>query len=192
MYMHRSLLVFQCILFPVAMTAIKTKSQPTSGVQVDCDHVGLRLDPGVVPASVRVLAPGLSVTDVEALIVHGGGVHPQSVADGRQAVDADLAAVGVDLGDAVMHQRRYQPRLSLLGLAPWAEVRGRALVLRRERPPQPLHQRLGGARGCDGGVADEGDGVASFQQGAAREPGHSRNQHVYGGKRAGGQWQHLV
>lgn len=124
------------------------------------------------------------MTDVEALIVHGGRVHPQPVADGGQAVDANLAAVGVDLGDAIVHQRRYQLRLSVLGLALGAEVRRRFALLRWERPPQPLHQRLGGARGGDGGVADEGDGAASLQQGAARLPSYSRNQHVCGGKRA--------
>lgn len=79
------------------------KNKPTSCIQVDSDCFGLRLDPSVVPASVWVLAPCLSVARIQALIIHGRSVHPQSVADGGQTVDADLATVAVDLCDAVVH-----------------------------------------------------------------------------------------
>lgn len=79
------------------------KNKPTSCIQVNRDCFRLRLHPSVVPASVWVLAPCFSVARIQALIIHGRSVHPQSVADGGQTVDADLATVAIDLRDAVVH-----------------------------------------------------------------------------------------
>lgn len=136
----------------------------TSGVQVNRHFIWLRSGPSVVPASVWVLSPRLSMTSVQALILHGGGMHPQPVAGGGQAVDAHLAAaVGVGLCDTVVHERGYHCRFRFLG-GLGGDAGGRAASRFRDWhwPPQPLDLHLGGACGRHGGVADQGDGAASF------------------------------
>lgn len=133
----------------------------TSSVQINRHFIGLCSGPGVVPASVRVLSPCLGVTSVQALIVHGGGVHPKPVADDGHAVDAHLAAaaVAVDLYNAIVHEHGYHC---------WFRFRGglgrRTVSWFRDWywPPQPLDLHLGGTCGRHGSVADQGDGVASF------------------------------
>lgn len=91
-------------------------------------------------------------------------MHPQPVADGGQAVDAHLAAaVAGDLCDTVVHERGYHCWFRFLGgfrgdAGGWAASRFRD----GHWPPQPLDLHLGGARGRHSGVADQGDGAASF------------------------------
>lgn len=104
------------------------------------------------------------MTSVQALILHGGGMDPQPVAGGGQAVDAHLAAaVGVHLCDTIVHERGYHCWFRFLGgvggdAGGWDASRFRVW----HWPPQPLDLHLGGACGRHGGVADQGDGAASF------------------------------
>ncbi|TNN82219.1 Sterol O-acyltransferase 1 [Liparis tanakae] len=137
---------------------------PRTGVDSHC--IGLGCGARVVPASMRVLTPRLGMTRIQALILRCCRVDPQPEADVRQAVDADLTAIGRDLGDAVVHDGSYQCGLFLRGglrdsnVGRWARhLPDNSL---RDWPPQPLHLRLGGACGRHGDVADQGDGAASF------------------------------
>lgn len=97
---------------------------------------------------------------------------PQPVADGGQTVDAHLAAaaVGVDLCNTVVRERGDHCWFRISGgLGREAGPRAPSCLGDWEWPPQPLHLHLGGACGGHGGVADQGDGAASFQKGAPGE-----------------------
>lgn len=125
------------------------------------------------------------MTSVQALIVHVGRVHPQPVAERGQTVHAHLAgAVGGDLGDAVVHERGdYRWFRVSGGLSRDAGPRALSGLRDWERPAQPLHLHLDGARGGHGGVANQADGAASFQKRAPGELGPGCNQHICEKKR---------
>lgn len=140
------------------LTHIKTL---TSGVQVNGHCIWLRFGLCVVPASMWVLLPHLSVTCIQALIFHCCRVDSQSVADSRLAVNANLATADKDFCNTVVHESSYQRGFFYnRGLRLWA-----LFLLEnwfRDWPPQPVHLSLGRACASHGDIADEGDGVASF------------------------------
>ena len=150
----------------------------TSGIQVHRDGGGLVFSLGVVPPSVGVLPPHLRLAHVQPLVLQRGGVDPQPVGDGRHAVHAHLTAVGEELGHALVGQGGHRAG----GLRHGEQCGGVRRVSfgderLRDRPSQPQNLHLGGAGGCHGDVAEEGDSAASFEQRAARELGHSWHQH---------------